>query len=303
VDERKPFWTTSSFLLYAGGFTVLLAALGALAYLSSRYGDAAYAGWAALVFVVLNAIAHGFRRRDRWVAAGVFAFVSVLAWAVFLGALWTWFGWTGGTTAAPASVTSSTSGSPFAGFSLSRLALELLVLIAARWARSSFRYPLLAAVSTTVGWLFVTDLVSNGGAWSAVVTLLVGLAYLVAGSGGDRAGAFWRHLVAGLLIGGSLLYWWHSSDWQWALIAVVALVYVEIGRRSARSSWAVLAAAALLVASVHFAAEWTRVGVPFLGSGVLSAPEPRLWVPSAVFAFTGFLLVALGVRAGRRAPA
>ena len=37
----KPRWTTASYLIYAGGLTVLGAALGALAYLSSQYGDAA----------------------------------------------------------------------------------------------------------------------------------------------------------------------------------------------------------------------------------------------------------------------
>jgi hypothetical protein len=298
VDERKPVWRTSSFLLYAGGLTVLLSALGALAYLAGRYGDAAYAGWAALVVVVLHAIARGFDRRGRWIAAGVFAFASVVAWAVFLGALWTWFGWLGGSPT-PARVAASTSGSPFAGFSVARLSLELLVLIAARATRSRFHFPLLAAISAVVGWLFVTDLVSGGGDWSAVVTLLVGVAFFAAGAASDEPGAFWRQLVAGALIGGSALYWWHSTDWQWALIAVLALVYVELARRTRRSSWAVLAALGLLLAAGHFAVEWTRVGLPLVGSSAASAP-PRLWVPPLVFAFAGFLLVALGLRSGRR---
>ena len=34
----KPTWTSASFLLYAGGLTVLGSALGALAFLSSEYG-------------------------------------------------------------------------------------------------------------------------------------------------------------------------------------------------------------------------------------------------------------------------
>jgi hypothetical protein len=298
VDERKPVWTTSSFLLYAGGLTVLLAAFGALAYLSTRYGDAAYAGWAALVFLVLNGVARGFDRRDRWLAAGVFGFTSVVAWGVLLGALWTWFGWLSGAPT-PTSVTSAASSSPFAGFSVARLGLELLVLIAARWAQRSFHHPLPASITAVVGWFFVTDLVSGGGSWSAVVTLLVGLAYVAAGSASDRPGAFWLHLVGGALIGGSAIYWWHSSDWEWALISVLALGYVELGRRTGRSSWAVFAAIGLLLASGHFALEWTRVAVPFVGPSTPSAP--RLWVPSVVFAFTGFLLVALGLRVGRRA--
>ena len=59
----KPRWTTASYLIYAGGLTVLGAALGALAYLSSQYGDAAYAGWALLVLVVLYGLALGFKRQ------------------------------------------------------------------------------------------------------------------------------------------------------------------------------------------------------------------------------------------------
>jgi hypothetical protein len=37
----KPVWTTSSFLVYAGGLTVLFAAIGALSYLSGQFGAAA----------------------------------------------------------------------------------------------------------------------------------------------------------------------------------------------------------------------------------------------------------------------
>jgi len=297
VPERKPIWRTSSFLVYAGGFVVLLSAVGALAYLSSSYGDAAYAGWAALVFAALSAMADGFRRRGRWIAAGVFAVVAVVAWGTFLGALWTWFGWLSGSPS-PSTVTRSTSSSPFAGFSVARLTLELLVLIAASALRRRFRFPLLASISAIVGWFFVTDLVSGGGTWSAVVTLLVGLAYAAAGGASNEPSAFWLQLVAGALIGGSALYWWHSSDWQWALIAVLALVYVEIASRTHRSSWAALATIGLLLASTHFAVEWTHGGIsPFSHE---SGGSLRLWVPSAVFAFTGFLLVALGLRTGRR---
>jgi hypothetical protein len=298
MGERKPYWRTSSFLVYAGSFTVLGAALAAFAYLSSRYGDAAYAGWAALVLVVLVAIARAFRAEGRWLAAGVFAFVSVVAWGFFLAALWTWFGWLSSVPTPSPSLRPS-SGSPFAGLSVARLSLELLVLVGASVARRRFRFPLLVSISTFVGWLFVTDLLSGGGTWSAVVTLVVGLAYAGAGGSSDEPGAFWLHLVGGVLIGGSALYWWHASDWEWALIAVLALVYVEVARRTERSSWAVLAALGLLAAAAHFAVEWTRDGVPLVGheSG---APRPRLWVPAVVFAFTGFLLVALGLRAGQR---
>src|SRR5512141_732345 len=96
AEMPKPVWKSSSFLVYTGGLPVLFAAIGALGYLAASYGDAAFAGWALLILVVLYGIAHAFKRRDRWVAAGIFAFASVIAWAFFIGALWVWFGWLSG---------------------------------------------------------------------------------------------------------------------------------------------------------------------------------------------------------------
>jgi hypothetical protein len=304
VEETKPVWTTSSFLLYAGGFTVLASALAALGYLSSQYGSGGYAGWSLLVLAVLYAIAHGLRARGRRIAAGVFAFASVIAWTAFVAALWTWFGWlhvSGGTSLTAdlnGTVTQSGHSSAFAGFSVARSSLYLLVLAAAWGGRRRFGFPLIRLVSAVAGWLFVTDVVSGGGTWSSVVTLLVGLAYLAIGSASDEPSAFWLHLVGGLLIGAALLRWWHSGDWRWALICVASLAYVAIAQSTRRSSWAVLGAIGLLAASTHFASEWTGGGFSLAGDG--GAADPKLWVPSCVFAFTGFLLVALGLRTRRR---
>ncbi len=291
MDAVKPRWTTSSYLLYAGGLTVLAAALGALAYLSSQYGDAAYAGWAALVLAVLYGIAHAFRRQGRWVAAGIFAFASVIAWAAFVGALWAWFGWLHG---------SVSSSSPFAGFSVARLSLELLVLAAALDDLRRFRFPFIAAISVFVGWIFVTDLVSGGGNWSATVTLIVGLVYFAAGAASDKPSGFWLHFAAGVLIGGSLLYWLHSGDTDWSLISVASLVYVLIGDRMHRASWAVFGTFGFFAAATHFSAEWAH-GTLSLSPNIVSTF--RGWVPSLVFAFVGFLLVALGLHSRRRHPA
>ena len=141
MDVAKPRWTTASYLVYAGGFIVLFAALGALAYLSSQYGAAAYAGWAALIKVVLTVIALAFKRRGRWIAAGIFGFCSLIAWAAFVGALYAWFGW----------LDSASSSSPFAGFSVARLSFELLVLAAVFSDMRLFRFPLIASVGVFVG--------------------------------------------------------------------------------------------------------------------------------------------------------
>ena len=288
---RKPRWTTASYLVYAGGLTVLLAALGALTYLSTQYGAAAYAGWAFLVLVVLYGLARAFRRQKRWTVAGIFAFASVIAWAAFVGALWSWFGWLHG---------SSSAVSGLAGFSVARLSFELLVLAAAVGNLRRFRFPFIAAISAFVAWLFVTDLISGGGDWSAVVTLFVGLAYLAAGSVSDKPSAFWLHFAAGVLIGGSLLYWWHSGDTSWSFICVASLVYVLLGGASHRSSWAVLGTFGFLAAATHFSAEWSSGTLAFSPSVVSTF---RGWVPSLVFAFVGFLFVALGLYVRRRHPA
>ena len=115
---RKPTLTPASWLIYAGGFTVLGAALGALGYLASQYGDGAFVLWALLVLVVLYGLALGYKRQDRWLAAGIFAFSSIVAWAVFVGALWNWFGWLDNV---------STGSSPFDGFSVAPIASRMVV--------------------------------------------------------------------------------------------------------------------------------------------------------------------------------
>jgi len=288
VTAGKPVWTTASFLLYAGGLTVLSAAIAALAYLTTQYGSGAYTGWALLILVVLYLIAHSFKRRDRWIAAGIFAFASVIAWGAFIGAAWSWFGWLHG---------SSFSGSPFHGFSVARLSLELLVLLAVFDDSRRFRFPFIASIGVVVGWLFVTDLVSNGGNWSAAVTLIVGLVYLLAGSASSKPSAFWLHLGAGAAMGGAILYWIHSTDADWAIVSVAALVYVSLAYRLQRSSYAVWAFLGLIAASTHFTADWTTATLSFSSSAV---NDFRGWVPSLVFAFTGFLLVALGLASRRR---
>jgi hypothetical protein len=286
VTFPRPRWTSSSFLVYTGGLIVLASAVGSLAYLASEYGSGAYVAWALLVLAVLAAVAHGSRRRGRRITAGVFAFATVIAFGAFVGALWTWFGWLSGDESA------------FGGFDLARLSLVLLTLIAAKAHLRRFRFPMIALLTTTLGWFFVTDFVSGGGSWSAVVTLLIGLFYLSIGSASDRPTAFWLHLVAGLLIGGSLLYWWHTEDWQWALIAVAALGYVRIATLVGRSSWAVLAALGLLAPATHYTLGWIGGGFSFFGDE--QEPSVRVWVPLVVYAVTGFLLVALGLLAARR---
>ncbi len=227
MDIALPRWSPTAFLVYAGGFMTLGAAGGWLGYFSLRYGDAAYAGWAFVVYVLLGGTAYGLLRRGHQVAAGVFAFAAVIGFAAFLAALFNWFGWLG----------HQGSGSTFAGFHAGRLVVELATLGAAAKALRIFRHPLLMLPVVLLAWLLVTDFLSGGGTWSAIVTLSVGLVFfasaLSADAGPRRPYGFWLHLAAGLTIGGSLLFFWHSGTFDWILVAI-RLARLHPARRGAR---------------------------------------------------------------------
>lgn len=282
MHPRKPVWKTSSFLVYTGGLTVLGAALAALAYLHGHYGKGALTGWALLLLVVLRFIAETLRFRERWVAAGIFSFASVIVWGAFVGLAWWWFGWL------------DNWNSAFGGWSLAHLSLEFLVLVAASTELLRSGFPFIALISTVVGWFFVTDFISNGGTWTYVVTLVIGLLYLLAGSVSRSPSAFWLHLVGGLLIGVPLLNWWHTTDFQWALISAVSLAFVLIAYGTGRSSWAVYATIGFLGATIHY-----LVGQPTsLARDVASGQAPphvSPWAPALAFGLLGFWLVILGL--------
>jgi hypothetical protein len=288
VPEVKPVWTTSSFLLYSGGLTVLGGGLAALGYLSRNYGSGGIAGWALLVLIALYAIAHAFRVRGRPIAAGIFAFASVIAWGVFVAYLFKWFGWLG-------------SNQSFRHWSWSRLALELLILAAAWDDRRRFGFPFIALISAVVGWFFVIDLITSGGSFTAVVTLLVGLAYLVWGTIRPVPGAFWFHLVGGLLIGGAIVYWAHTGDGDWAGVSIAAFIFVGIAYTTRRSSWAVLATIGFFAATVHYlVGSPTAIGEAVATGSVPSHVSP--WAPALAFGLLGFWLVFLGLLGRRLRP-
>ena len=219
----------------------------------------------------------------------------MIAWGFFVGALWVWFGWLS---------VHDLSHLPFKGFSVARLSLLLLIVLAAIDDTRRFRFPFIKALTLFFGWLFVTDLISGGGSWSAVVTLVVGLAYTVAGGSSERPGFLAaphrrpphrrqppllvarRRLAVGADRASS-----HSSTSGW---------------RTARSARAgpCSGRSACSAASSHFANEWASGGSsasfgPLGGFGF----QFRGWVPPLVYAFTGFLLVALGLVVARRRPA
>jgi hypothetical protein len=289
VEIIQPRWATWTFLLYAGGFTILGTAFGWLSYFNATSGNAGYVAWTLLVFAVLAAVAEWFRRTGHRITAGLFAFAAIAAFVALVAALWTWFGWL------------SYGSSGFGGFHLSRLLAELLWVAAILVALARFRFPLLVAQLTLAVWLLVTDLISGGGAWSAVVTLLVGLCFLGAGLlvdlGSTRPYGFWLHVGAGLLIGGSLIYLLHHGAFEWTLIAIASVIYVRLAELFGRSSWAVLGALGVLIVAGRLTLEWTHIHVSLFqpqGAG------GRGWVAPLVFGIAGALLIVLGLLAARR---
>ena len=242
-------WSHASFLVYLGGLTTLVAMLAFLSVESGKHGSGGLVGWSALVFAVLAVLAFLSKRAGRLVTAGLYALSAVAAFVVFFGALLDWFGW----------LPDINNGSAFGGFRFWLLVLELSIVVASAVALRIFRFPLLVLVVAASAWLFVTDLVSGGGDWSAIVTIAYGLALLAVAvgydSGGSRIYGFWLHVVAGLTIGGGLLWFFHDGDWDWVVVGVAALAYILLGDRLLRSSWVVLAAWGLLQVTTHFAGE------------------------------------------------
>jgi hypothetical protein len=296
-------WSSASFLAYLGGLTILSATGAFLTVQASAHGTDGLVLWAAIVFVVVTAIAFAFKRRGRYVTAGLFALSSVAAFVTFVGALLDWFGWLSGTDA------------PFDGFDFWRLVLELLALVAAAVALRIFRFPLLVLVVASAAWLFTTDLISNGGDWTTIVTIAFGLALLAiaagADSGGSRVYPFWLHVVAGLTIGGGLLWFFHDGDFDWILIAIAGLAYVALGERLRRSSWVVFGAWAVLQTASHFASKWSDLTgaffpvlylFPFAFSdfGFGEDEKHHQWAAPLVFAATGLLLIGIGLWIARR---
>jgi hypothetical protein len=292
MDAIRPRWAAWSYLIYAGGFVLLGAAVALLSFFSGHYVNGKVAILSFVVFFGFAFVARALHRDGGHpIAAGIFAYVSVTLFGAFLGALWNWFGWLGG----------GTSSSPFGGFQVSRLSLVLLVLIAALVALRIFRFPLLMLTVVQLTWFFVTDLLSGGGDWSAVLTFVIGLVFLtwarVVDGGPNRPYGMWLHVGAGLTIGGSLLWFLHHGHFEWALIVVASLLFVKLAAIFERASWAVLGSIGIVAAATHFATSYSHASVSLAGA---SSGGSRGWVPALVFGIAGALMVVLGGLIARR---
>jgi hypothetical protein len=286
VDVVKPRWSSSSFLLYLGAFTILGSMSGAYSYLANEYGSFAFVGWTLLMLAILSLLAGVFRSRRAWLTGGLFAYLTVAAIGTFVGALFDWFGW------------GDTGGSdPFDGWNWTLWIVAAVVVAASIAALTRDHFPLFVLPICILIWYVGTDVVSGGGSWSAVVTLAFGALYFAVGLAVNRVYGFWVHVVSGGLVAGALLYWWRGSEAGWWAMAVVSVLFVLVGIGVRRSSWAVIGAAGLWASSVYFSVKWTlgNFGAVFGGDYGVKA-----WIPIVVFAGLGFIYMALGLIAAHR---
>jgi hypothetical protein len=295
-------WSGAAFLAYAGGFTLLVAALSLLAVQADEHGDAGLVFWAVIVLAAVGVLAYAALESGHRVIAGLLGIACVAAFCVLIGGLLAWFGWW------PENV-----GLGFREFDFWLLVFELLTFLASIAAWRIFRFPLLLFLVALSGWHFVTDLVSNGGDWSAVVTVLVGVLLFVAAGAADtdefRISGFWLHVAAGLAIGGGILWFFHDGDIDWILVGLAGLAYIAIGERLARSSWVVLGAWGLLQTATNFAEKWsdatdlfpfTYLLFPFFFFDFESDGQPTPWAGPVVYAALGLVFFALAMLVARR---
>jgi hypothetical protein len=287
---RAP-WSSASFLHYTGALIVLVASIGLLSSLSDDYGKAAFVGWSLLVLVIVALLAAGYERAGMRTVAGLFGFVTLAVFIVFVGALEVWIHLLG------------TDDEPISGFHIGLLILYAVAFVAALVNIARFHFPLPVVVVAAATWLFIVDLISNGGTWSAIVSIFVGFFLLLTGAAVDRTYGFWLHIAAGLAMGGAFLYVWHSSWWEWVLIGITALVFFLFAAALDRSSYAVLGTIGLFLVASHFIEDWVGSSVdPFdfiFGEG---GPASHPWARAILYAVFGIILVGIGFWFERRRP-
>jgi len=287
----RPAWSSSSFLVYAGTLTVLLALAALLGDLGNRNGSWGLAGWTALVLAILVALVARFDRDGRPVVAGLTAFVAVAVTGLLAGALLD-------------AVGLGDDVMPFDNdFELAPLLVAVTVLAAALVAARRLRFPLLMLAATVAQVVLVLDLVAgilgrgNWLQWAALFLGLVELAIARAldGDPGRRPWAFWKHVAAALLVGTAIVTLLDSWGVGWALIGLLALCFIALARAFERSVWAVVGAFGLVLVTTHFVDEPDTVvatlpivPVPGNGEGL------ELWQASLVYVGLGAAFVLLG---------
>src|SRR5512132_617787 len=126
---RAP-WSSASFLHYAGALIVLVASVGLLSSLSDDYGKAAFVGWSLLVLFIVAVLAGAYERAGMRIVAGLFGFVTLVVFIVFVGALEVWIHLLGA------------DDEPIGGFHIGLLILYAVAFLAAMVNIARFHFPL-----------------------------------------------------------------------------------------------------------------------------------------------------------------
>jgi hypothetical protein len=297
-------WSSASFLVYLGGITILFATVSLLTFEAESHGSAGFVLWALLIFIAISVAAFAARAVGHFVTAGLLATSGVVAFVVFLGSILEWFGW----------LPDDDSG-VFEGFRFWLLVLALAAIIASAVALRLFEFPLLVLLLAASSWFFVTDLISGGGDWSAIVTIAVGLVFLMAGiavdDGPSRPFGFWLHVAAGITIGGGLLWFFHDSLFDWIVVGVVGAAYILLGDRFTRSSWVVFGGWGMLQTATYFADKWSDITAffsfyiyflfPFFVAFDEEGGENKHdWIGPLIYALTGLVFIWIGLWLARR---
>jgi hypothetical protein len=298
-------WSGASFLAYLGGLTIFFATGSLLGVLANDHGAAGFALLSLFVLAVSLVLAFTAKWNGHPVTAGLLALTTVLSVVVFVGSLLARFGWL------------DDPDLGFHGFHLALLVLELVAVIASAFALAIFRFPLLVLFLAGSAWYFGTDLISGGGDWTAIVPIAIGLLLLAVSLGIDasesRPYGFWLHVVAGLTIGGGLLWFFHDGTLDWIVVGLAGLLYIALGDAMTRSSWIVLGAWGFLQSAEFFADKWSNLGENFFflfpltyifpfGLAFEAEPEGHAhqWVGALVFVVTGLFFIVLALYIARR---
>lgn len=288
ADAVRPVWSSAGALVYIGGFVVLLATLGLLGVVDEDGGNWALTVAGLVACAAAFALAVGLQRAERAIAAGVAATLGVVFSGVTTGALLSGLG---------------VLDADIGDYQPATLLVWAVVIATALVALARFRAPLLALPIALTFWIVVTDLGSlvsweDAGEWLSV---LAGLLLIADGYYLDRRDrrpyGFWPHAVGGLALGGALAF--IAGDDAWPVTALVGIAFVAVAFALGRSSYAVLGALGILVATTLFAVE------PFtaFGLGLPFAPPSEGdgldgWQVAVSFLVAGLVIAGIGV-AGR----
>jgi hypothetical protein len=274
-------------LVYVGGFVVLFATIGLFAISQSGGGAWALAGAAVAAAAVAVGLAETLTRVGRAVAAGVAATLAIVFAAVNVGAFLDAIG----------ALDGSNDYQP--GTHL----VEAVVFAGSFLAIRRYRAPLPVLLVALTFWIVVLDVGGRGlgSDGEDVLSLVIGAALAAAGVVVDRAGrrpfGFWLHVVGGLVAGGALVAL--LGDPGWAIVALLGLGYVALAFLLERSSYAVIGAIGVLVATTMFVTDPVEVAFGLLPFGQSSGADTlEDWQVALSYLVAGLGLAAIGV-AGR----